>query len=221
MCLLNHIASNPKPKIRFQASDMILQIDSDAAFQVRPEARSRAGGYLYLGSRDNNLFNAPILVLAKVITGVMDSAAEAEVAAIHMNAKEAIPIRQCLEEMGHHQPATRIRTDNATAKGFVNGTIKQKRSRTFDRRFWWLKDREAQLQFHVVWDAGIYNLADYPTKHHPTQHHKLVRPIYLHEEGKSPRTLQECEAILSAGKPIKKALSTIMSYKCMLAAAAA
>ena len=130
----------------------------------------------------------------------MGSAAEAEAAAIHMSAKEAIPIRQCLEEMGHQQPATRIRTDNATAKGFANGTIKQKRSRTFDRRFWWLKDREAQLQFHVVWDAGIHNLADYSTKHHPTQHHKLVRPIYLHEEGKSPKTLQECEAILSAGK---------------------
>ena len=42
-----------------------------------------------------------------------------------------------------------------------------------------------------------------------------------HEEGKSPKTLSECETLLSAGKPIKKALSTIMSYKCMLAAAAA
>ena len=68
---------------------------------------------------------------------------------------------------------------------------------------------------------GICNLADHPTKHHPTQHHKLVRPMCSHEEGKSPKTLSECERILSAGKPIKKALSTIMSYKCMLAAAAA
>ena len=123
--------------------------------------------------------------------------------------------------MGHHQPATRIRTDNATAKGFVNGTTKQKRSGTFDRRFWWLKHREAQLQFHVIWDAGICNLADYPTKHHPTQHHKLVRPICLHEEGESPKTPSECEAILAAGKPIKKALPTIRAYKCLLAAAAA
>ena len=84
----------------------MLQIDSDAAFQVRPEARSRAGGYLCLGSRDNNLFNAPILVMAKVIKPVMGGAAEAEVAAIHMNAQEAIPLRQCLINMGHPQPAT-------------------------------------------------------------------------------------------------------------------
>ena len=138
-----------------------------------------------------------------------------------MNAKEAIPIRQCLEEMGHPQPATRIRTDNATAKGFVNNTIKQKRSKTFDRQFWWLKDREQQLHFHVVWEAGIYNLADYPTKHHSAQHHKTVRPIYLHVEGRSPKHLRECEAILEPTKPIKKALLTVMRYNHMLAAAAA
>ena len=100
-------------------------------------------------------------------------------------------------------------------------TIKQKRSKTFDRQFWWLKDREAQLQFHVIWDAGIYNLADYPTKHHTGQHHKLVRPIYLFESGKTPRTMQECEAILAAGKPAKKALLTIRKYRSLLAAAAA
>ena len=173
--LLNYIACNPKPRIRFRASDMILQVDSDAAFHARPKARSRAGGYQYLGSENYDLFNAPILVISKVIKGVMGSAAEAEVAAIHLNAKEAIPMRQCLEEMGHEQPATRIRTDNATAKGFVNNSIKQRRSKTFDRQFWWLKDREAQLQFHVVWEAGIYNLADYATKHHAAQHHKKVR----------------------------------------------
>merc|ERR1712155_448443 len=132
----------------------------------------------------------------------MSSAAEAEVAATHMNAKEAVAIRQYLEEMGHPQPATRIRTDNAAAQGFVNNTVKQKRSRTFDRRFWWLKDREAQEQFEVVWDAGIYNLADYPTKHHLAPHHKLVRPMYLHVDGQSPKTLQECENILALGRPI-------------------
>ena len=83
----------------------------------------------------------------------MDSAAEAEVAAIHMNAKEAIPIRQCLEEMGWVQSPTRIRTDNATAKGFVNNTIKPKRSKTFDRQLWWLKGREEQKHFEIVWEA--------------------------------------------------------------------
>ena len=215
--LLNYIACNPKPRIRFQASDMILQIDSDAAFHVRPEARSRAGGFHYLGSRDNDLFNAPILVLAKVIKNVMGSAAEAEVAAIHMNAQEAIPIRQALEEMGHPQPPTRIRTDNATAKGFVNNTIKIKRSKTFDRQFWWLKDREAQQQFEVVWEAGIYNLADYPTKHHLSPHHKKVRPIYLHEGDRSPTSLQGCNEIFERLKSRPSVLAAFRAYRCLLA----
>ena len=87
--------------------------------------------------------------------------------------------------------------------------------------FWWSKDREALLQFWVVWDAGIHNLADCPTKHHPAQHHKLVRPVCLHVDGKSPGSLKDCEAILRAGKPIKKAPPTTMSHKCLLAAAAA
>jgi hypothetical protein len=193
--LLNYIASNNRPSIRYQASDMILQIDSDASFQVCEQARSRAGGYHYLGSNDNQLFNAPIEILAKVIKPVMGSAAEAEVAALHMNAQVAIPLRCCLEELGHKQPATRMRTDNQTAKGFIRGTIKQKRSRTFDRQFWWLKDRESQLQFNIIWDPGIYNLADYFTKHHPGSHHKKVRPIYLHERT-SPTDLQGCIRIM-------------------------
>ena len=218
--LLNYIASNPNPTICYQASDMILHTDSDAAFHVRPQARNRAGGYHYLGSRQGDLFNAPVLVLAKVIKNVMGSAAEAEVAAIHMNAHEAIPIRQCLAELGHSQPATRIRTDNATAKGFINGTIKQKRSRTFDRQYWWLKDREAQMQFHIVWDPGIYNLADYSTKHHTAQHHKQVRPIYLHENT-SPTHLQGCNEILTNNRQTKRIVATLKQYRGMLAAGAA
>ena len=158
----------------------------------------------------NTHFNAPMEVIAKVIKPVMGSAAEAEVAALHFNAQAAIPLRVCLEELGHKQPATRIRTDNQTAKGFVRGTIKQKRSRTFDRQFWWLKDRIAQLQFNVVWEPGIHNLADwivepgihnladYFTKH-PGSHHYRVRPICLLEEA-SPCTLQGCIKLMDKQK---------------------
>ena len=78
-----------------------------------------------------------------------------------------------------------------------------------------------QLQFQVVWDAGIYNLADYPTKHHLASHHKLVRPIYLHVNGKSPRTLYECEQMLETKKPAPRILFVQRKYNRMLAAAAA
>ena len=194
---LNYAACNPNGQIIYRASDMILRIDSDAAYLVRPEARSRAGGYHYLGSKDGTLFNGPILVLAKIIKNVMASAAEAEVAGIYLNATEAVSERNCLIEMGHPQPPTPIKTDNTTARGIITGTIKQKRSKAIDMRFYWLKDRFEQKQFDYVWGPGIENLADYPTKHHSGKHHSTVRPIYLYIKNKSPKTIQGCVRLLA------------------------
>jgi hypothetical protein len=48
---------------------------------------------------------------------VVSSAAEAELAALFHNGKEACPIRISLEELGHPQPPTPIQTDNSTAAG--------------------------------------------------------------------------------------------------------
>jgi hypothetical protein len=75
---LDYAASNQDAVIRYQASDMILYVVSDAAYLVCPKARSRAGGYHYMGNKDGKLFNAAIFVLAKVIKNVMASAAESE-----------------------------------------------------------------------------------------------------------------------------------------------
>ena len=74
---LNYVASNPNAKTIFRKSYMLYRIDSDAAYLVCPGARSRAGGYHYLGNKDNNLFNEPLYILAKTIKNVMASAAEA------------------------------------------------------------------------------------------------------------------------------------------------
>ena len=93
---------------------MILHIDSDAAYLVAPEAQSRAGGYQYLSDKTGTLYNGPILALAKVIKNVMASAAEAELAALFMNAQEALGLRNCLEAIGYKQPATPLKTDNST-----------------------------------------------------------------------------------------------------------
>ena len=41
----------------------------------------------------------------------MQSAAEAECGGLYMNAKEAVRIQITLEELGHPQPATPIRTN--------------------------------------------------------------------------------------------------------------
>ena len=83
--------------------------------------------------------------------------------------------------MGHAQEPTSIKTDNSTAEGFFNKTIKPKRSKAFDMKFHWMKDRIQQNQFHLYWEKGSNNWADYFTKHHPPCYHKLMRPKYIQQ----------------------------------------
>ena len=71
---------------------MILQADSDAVYLVSPRARSRTGGYHFLGNTAKTQFNGPVSILAKIIKNVMASAAEAEVA-LYLNAQQALVIQ--------------------------------------------------------------------------------------------------------------------------------
>jgi hypothetical protein len=54
-----------------------------------------------------------------------------------------------------------METDNNTAIGYSNGTIKQKRTKAMDIRFYWIKDRARQGQFNVYWGTDYQNLADF------------------------------------------------------------
>ena len=131
------------------------------------------------------------MVVAKILKMVVASAAETEVASLYHNAREIVPLRVTAAELGHPQPPTPLRTDNSTADGIMNGTIKQRRSKAIDMRFYWLKDRVTQKMFRVYWAPGKVNLADYYSKHHPASHVKKVRKIYINEPD-SPRSLQGC-----------------------------
>ena len=109
----------------------------------------------------------------------MSSAAEAEMGALFINAKEAVHLRRILSKMGHPQPRTPLQTDNLTAEGVINSRIRPKRTKAMDMRFEWLLDRVQQGQFRIYWKPGKTNLADYFTKHHPPAHHCNVRGEFL------------------------------------------
>eukprot|EP00978_Attheya_sp_CCMP212_P019124 scaffold53192_cov32-Attheya_sp.AAC.3 len=81
--------------------------------------------------------------------------------------------------MKHPQPPTPVATDNSAACSIVNDNAKQKRSRAIDMRFYWVRDRVRQGHFHVFWESGKVNMADYWTKHHPTYHHRAMRTKIL------------------------------------------
>jgi hypothetical protein len=184
--LLNYCASNPDTTIRYIASDMILTIDSDASYLSESKSRSTAGGYHYLSNKPSTAhpkppLNGAILVLCQILKEVVASASEAELAALFHNCREACPLRTTLEELGHPQPATPVKTDNSTAAGISNDTVKQKRSKAIDMRFYWVRDRVGQGQFNVFWASGKDNDGDYYTKHFPGSYHQEVRPKYFYE----------------------------------------
>ena len=76
------------------------------------------------------------MVIARILKMVVASAAEAEVASLYHAAQEIVPHQVTDKELGHKQPATPLRTDNNTASGTMNGTIKQRRSKAIDMIFY-------------------------------------------------------------------------------------
>jgi len=174
--LLDYVATYPNDGITYRASDMILTAHSDAAYLNESKARSRAGAYIFL-SEDEPVpkLNGPILTIAQIIKAVMASAAEAELAACFITAKEMVPMRQTLIEMGWPQPPSPVQTDNSTAVGFINKTIVPRRIKSMDMRFYWLRCRESQGQFRWYWAPGPTNEGDYGTKNHPPIHHIAKR----------------------------------------------
>ena len=152
---------------------MQLYVHSDASYLFVRKSRSRAGGIHYLSDPPPNthdsdnytpLLNGIIHVVYKILRNIISSAAEAELAALFLNAKEEVPIHTTLIKMNWPQPPTPIQVENSTAVGIVNHTIKQKMS--MDMQFYWVTDRIKQGQFRIYWRPGSTNLANYPTKHH-------------------------------------------------------
>ena len=109
----------------------------------------------------NPPINGAIDVMCTILKNVMTSAAET------------------LVEMSHPQPATPVHVDKKCAVGILNETIQQRKSKSIDARFLWVRDRVKQGQFRVFGGKGDSNLADYLTKHQFLVHHTKMRGTYV------------------------------------------
>ena len=209
--LLDYLASNPDATLRFKASDMVMNVHSDASYLSESDARSRACGHFFMGwsptDGDPIKLNGAFFTLCTILRFVVASAAEAELGALFLNCKEGMIFRLTLEELGHPQPRTHIHCDNATAVGIANNTVKRQRSRSMEMRYFWVSDKVAQNPYDIKWHPGKENLADYQSKHHVGAHHQNVRPWYLHEKNSPsvlpraprPSSLKGCVGTLPKG----------------------
>ena len=170
----------PDSTLCIRASNMKLTCHSDASYLSEANARSRAGGYLFLGDcLPGEIPNAAISYFSVLITTVVTSAAEAEYAALFMVGQAAVSIRNTLADLGYPQGATELICDNKCAVGIAKNTLKLKRSKTIDMRYHWIRDQVHLKNFLVTWQAGASNLADFFTKAHPVHHHLSQRSFYV------------------------------------------
>ena len=70
---------------------------------------------------------------------VMSSAAEAEIGALLLKAKEMVPVRHTLTKIGWHQPPSPIQCDNSTAVRMTDSTLVPRKYKSWDLRLNWLQ----------------------------------------------------------------------------------
>jgi hypothetical protein len=205
--LLDYLAMNPDATIWFKASDMILNVHSDASYN----ARSRPCGHFFKGwsPTDGNpiKLNGAFFTLCAILRFVVTSAAKAKLGALFLNCKEGVIFHLTLEELGHPQPKTHVHCNNATAVSIANNTVKHQQLRSIKMQYFWVCDKVAQDAYDIKRHPGQENLADYQNKHHSGAHHQDVCPWYLHEENlplvlsrtTRPSSLKGCVRTLPEG----------------------
>jgi hypothetical protein len=134
--LLDYLASNLEAKVRFHASDMIMNIHSDVSYLSKNKARSRACGHFFMGWMPKNgepiRLNGAFYVNTTILRFVVASAAEAELGALFHNCQDGVFFWQTLTDLGHPQPKTPVHCDNATAVGIANNNVKRQQSRAME-----------------------------------------------------------------------------------------
>ncbi len=196
------------------ASDMILNIHSDALYLSAPKACSRAGGCFFLGSiphkGDPIKLNWAIHITCAILKLVAAIAAQAKLGALFLNMQEAKVLRLILTELGHPQPPTPIHIYNTTTVGIVNNMIKRHKSQAIEMRYFWSLDSKTQQYFKFYYQPGLENLGNYQSKHPTADIHQHVRPYYVHMNNSptllpramKPSTCQGCAEI--PGDPYTK-----------------
>ena len=132
--LIDYLASKPSTTVQFHASDMVLNIHSDASYLSETKTRSRVASHFMLGSKPVSgepiKMNGAVYIFCGILKFVVASAAEYELGALFLNAKEGKIIYIALYELGNKQPPTPMHCDNVKATGIVNDTIKKQQSRS-------------------------------------------------------------------------------------------
>jgi hypothetical protein len=171
-------------RIQFFASDMKLHIMSDASFDAEPNSKSRGGCFMWIGNNQPNLINGPIFCQSKLLPGVPQSAAVAEIVQHVESGKMGIYARRILRCLGYPQTPTIILADNLCSIDYAHNNTKGRTLKTIARRTHWLKHVVRQNVYVFQYISSENNIAvrciSEPYKHKSVshaQHFKLFEPF--------------------------------------------
>lgn len=106
--LMNYLDTHPNATLRFHKSDMQLHIDTDAAYLVAPESKTRVAGSYYLSKSYSPIppipkppINAPIHIECHLFKHAVSSATEGETGGIFHNCTTTLTIKHILEALEH------------------------------------------------------------------------------------------------------------------------
>ena len=122
----------------------------------------------------------------------MYSAAESEIAGLFICAKSMVQLCQTLIEMGWTHPKSTIQCDNSTAVVVANDTFIQRKTKTINIQYHWLRCCESQGQFQLFWAPCANNLVEYSTKIHPP--YFSMKPIDLPIQGNNTHSVH-CKGV--------------------------
>ena len=84
--------------------------------------------------------NGGLLIRSSILV-VSSATDEAErLGGLFEKMRDATTLRNILADVGYPQSAPPIQTDNKCAEGKAHGTVKSKRSKAFDMRYYWVRD---------------------------------------------------------------------------------
>ena len=131
--ILDYRATHPTATVTFKASDMQLNVYSDASYLNKPNARSPFAGCSFLGWNQTEnkpmKLNGCLEATVGILKLVAASAAKSELGGLFTNAQKSKVYRLTLWEMGWLLTGpTPIYVDNSAVHGIANNTIKRQQS---------------------------------------------------------------------------------------------
>ena len=118
---------------------MILSVDSNTAYLVLFQAKSRIVEYFQLNDDSQHTehpdANRAALIEFEALKNAVLSAAKAKTGRAFYNAQTEIQMRYVLQILDHKQPSVPLKTNNLIIRGFADNKIYQKGSMSQDVKY--------------------------------------------------------------------------------------